>query len=409
MDGNVTDSKSTSKSSSSNAFDSGIPTREELIQRARDMAPILLERAPNCEEMRRAPKETIDDFKQAGFFKIGLPKKYGGYEMDYDVLCEVIMEIAHACGSSAWNLAVLGEHNYTLTNSTAEVLDELWADDPEVLLSSGNDHNAELAPTDGGFIFNARLQYSSGCDYASWWMCRGFEKGSGQSHGIIIPREHATIIEDSWHVAGLAGSGSKDVEFNNVFVPTKHLRPMPFSPEWGGKAAAVQNPATYRLSQQSTKPFALTSVSVGIAGGVIKDFTEQMKERQSRFGNSVAEFQSLQLRLAESAVEYDTARKIVLSDLQETLSILRDEEDISPELHARNRRDMAYCPRLAQAAVDRLFYAAGAGGLFLDGNLQRQFRDVHAGGAQVFLNWDINATAYGRAILGLEPQGLIGP
>ncbi|HJO86649.1 MAG TPA: hypothetical protein QF359_06780, partial [Rhodospirillales bacterium] len=68
MDGNVTDSKSTSKSSSSNAFDSGIPTREELIQRARDMAPILLERAPNCEEMRRAPKETIDDFKQAGFF-----------------------------------------------------------------------------------------------------------------------------------------------------------------------------------------------------------------------------------------------------------------------------------------------------------------------------------------------------
>ncbi|MBT7956147.1 MAG: hypothetical protein HN731_13210 [Rhodospirillaceae bacterium] len=405
MDGNVAQPGKTI----SKQIDDELPTREELVQSARDMVPTLIERAPQCEALRRAPKETIEDFKKAGFFKIGLPKKYGGYEMDYDVLCEVIMEIAHGCGSSAWNLAVLGEHNYTLTNSTAEVLDELWADDPDVLLSSGNDHNAELTPTDGGFIFNARLQYSSGCDYASWWMCRGFEKGSGQPRGVIIPKKHATIIEESWHVAGLAGSGSKDVEFKDVFVPTKHLRSTPFSPEWGGKAAGVTNPATYRLSQQSTKPFTLTSVSVGIAGGVLKAFTEQMKERQSRFGHSVAEFQSLQLRLAESAAEYDTARKIVLSDLQESLAILREVEDIPEELHARNRRDMAYCPRLAAAAVDRLFYAAGAGGLFLDGNLQRQFRDVHAGGAQVFLNWDINATAYGRAILGLEPQGPTGP
>jgi hypothetical protein len=66
---------------------------------------------------------------------------------------------------------------------------------------------------------------------------------------------------------------------------------------------------------------------------------------------------------------------------------------------------MAFCPRLAQASVDRLFYATGAGGLSLDNNLQRQFRDVHAAGAQLFLNWDINATAYGRAKLGLEVGG----
>ncbi len=405
MDGNVAQSKKTF----SKEINVDVPTREELIQRARDMVPTLIERAPKCEELRRAPEETIEDFKKAGFFKIGLPKKYGGYEMDYDVLCEVIMEIAHGCGSSAWNLAVLGEHNYTLTNSTAEVLDELWADDPEVLLASGNDQHAELTPTDGGFIFNARLQFSSGCDYASWWMGRGFEKGTGRPRGIIIPKKHATIIEDSWHVAGLAGSGSKDVEFKDVFVPTRHLRSAPFSPEWGGRAAGVQNPATYRLSQQSTKPFTLTSVSVGIAGGVLKAFTEQMKERQSRFGQGVAEFQSLQLRLAESAAEYDTARKIVLSDLQESIAILRDAEDIPEEMHHRNRRDMAYCPRLAAASVDRLFYAAGAGGLFLDGNLQRQFRDVHAGGAQVFLNWDINATVFGRALLGLEVGGPPGP
>ena len=73
-----------------NNMSTDTPTRDDLLARARAMVPTLIERAPKCEEMRRLPDETYEDFKQAGFFKIGLPKKYGGYEMDYDVLCEVI-------------------------------------------------------------------------------------------------------------------------------------------------------------------------------------------------------------------------------------------------------------------------------------------------------------------------------
>jgi len=386
-----------------------IPSREELIKRARAMVPTLIERAPECERLCRLPQETFDDFVDAGFFKIGLPKKYGGYELDYDVLCEVIMEVAHGCGSSAWNLAVLGEHNYSLANSPKVILEALWAEDSNVVASTGNDPKGELVPVDGGYILNAHLKYSSGCDYASWWMCGGIEKGTGQRRGVMIPKKHAKIIDDSWHVAGLAGSGSKDVVFEDVFIPNDFVRPTPNGEGWGGSAAGVENSATYRLSQQSTKPFTLSSVSVGIAGGVLKTFTEQMKERRSRFGRGVADFQSMQLRVAESAAEYHAARMIILNDLRETIEILRTEEDIPEEMHLRNRRDMAYAPRLAQSSVDRLFYATGAGGLFLDSNMQRQFRDVHAGGAQIFLNWDINATAYGRGQFGLEQVGSPGP
>ena len=96
MDGDV----SKVKISVSKELEKNIPTREELLQRARGMVPTLIKRAPKCEEMRRLPDETLEDFKKAGFFKIGLPKKYGGYEIDYEVLCEVIMEFAHGCGSS---------------------------------------------------------------------------------------------------------------------------------------------------------------------------------------------------------------------------------------------------------------------------------------------------------------------
>jgi alkylation response protein AidB-like acyl-CoA dehydrogenase len=383
-----------------------MPTREKLLQLARNMVPTLIELAPKCEEMGRLPDETIEAFKQAGFFKIGVPKTYGGYEMDYDVLCEVIMEIAHGCASSAWNLAVLGEHAYTMTNSSSQILDELWGEDPNVLVATGNDPKAELKPVEGGYIFNARTSFSSGCDHVSWWISRGTDTETGEKVGVLIPKqENVRIIEGSWQVSGLAGSGSKDIEFKDIFIPRKYIRSGPKSSEWGGKKAGVINFATYRLSQISTKPFTLASVSVGVAGGVLEVFTKRMKERHSRLGDDLSKKQSIQLRIAESAAEYDAARKILLTNIQESLKILREKEDIPEEMHHRNRRDMAFCPRLAQASVDRLFYAAGAGGLDLNNNLQRQFRDVHAAGAQVFLNWDINGTVYGRSQLGLEPGG----
>jgi alkylation response protein AidB-like acyl-CoA dehydrogenase len=383
-----------------------IPTREHLLRLAREMVPTLIERAQKCEELGRALDETIEDFREAGFFKIGVPKSYGGYEMDYDVLCEVIMELAHGCASSAWNLAVLGEHAYTLTNSSREVLDELWGEDPNVLVATGNDPKAKLKPVEGGYIFNARTSFSSGCDHVTWWISKGTNTETGEKVGVLIPKqEKVRIVKGSWQVSGLAGSGSKDIEFKDVFIPKKYVRSGPNSPEWGGKKAGVVNSATYCLSQISTKPFTLSSVSVGIAGGVVEAFTKNMKEQNSRFGDSLSEKQSIQLRIAESAAEYDAARTILLKDIRETLKILRSADDIPEEMHHRNRRDMAFCPRLAQASVDRLFYAAGAGGLKLNNNLQRQFRDVHAAGAQVFLNWDVNATVYGRARLGLEPGG----
>ena len=64
---------------------------------------------------------------------------------------------------------------------------------------------------------------------------------------------------------------------------------------------------------------------------------------------------------------------------------------------------MAYAPLLAARAIDRIYYASGAAVLFESNDLQRCFRDVHAGTKQVALNFDINATTYGKVALGLDP------
>jgi len=49
--------------------DTRLPTREELVDRARAMKPALRERLPAAREAATLPAATIQDFKDAGFFR----------------------------------------------------------------------------------------------------------------------------------------------------------------------------------------------------------------------------------------------------------------------------------------------------------------------------------------------------
>ena len=74
-------------------------------------------------------------------------------------------------------------------------------------------------------------------------------------------------------------------------------------------------------------------------------------------------------------------------------------------MRLRNRRDQAFCVKLLVQAIDLLFLAAGGQGLFLDHPLQRFWRDAHAAGSHISLNWDAAGSMYGQYMLGLEPKG----
>ena len=76
----------------------------EMIKRAEDLIPVLKERSESANVDRRIPKETIQDMKDAGFFKILQPKQYGGFELDPHTFSEVQLRISQGCMSTAYNL-----------------------------------------------------------------------------------------------------------------------------------------------------------------------------------------------------------------------------------------------------------------------------------------------------------------
>ena len=82
--------------------------------------------------------------------------------------------------------------------------------------------------------------------------------------------------------------------------------------------------------------------------------------------------------------------------------ILARGEKVPDLIRLQGKRDMAYCNKLSQAAVDRLFAAWGGNGLYMSNCIQQALRDVKAAGAHHQTNWDIYLTAYGRVALGLD-------
>ena len=80
----------------------GRPTREDILDRARAMVPLLREKALQAERDRLIPVETHRAFQQAGFYRLFQPARYGGYEMPIGLMVEVAGELGRGCGSSAW-------------------------------------------------------------------------------------------------------------------------------------------------------------------------------------------------------------------------------------------------------------------------------------------------------------------
>ena len=113
------------------------PTIAEMVERAKTLLPRLRERADQAERLRHVPDETIQEFLDAGLFRVLQPKRWGGYELDYGrtqvELCNVL---GQACGSSAWVQSVVACHAWCLAMFESEAQDAVWSRDSDTLVAS---------------------------------------------------------------------------------------------------------------------------------------------------------------------------------------------------------------------------------------------------------------------------------
>ena len=387
-----------------------MPDLAELTARAEALVPVLRERAARAEELRRLPDETIADLHASGLFRVLQPKRVGGSELPFRSLVELVAIISRGCGSTGWVLANLAAHHWLLGMWPRQAQDEIWGDSPDNLIGSAlifPRGRAKKAP--GGYRLTGRWPFSSGVDPCAWNLIGAIaqdEDGGGPAEPriFLLPASDYQII-DTWHVIGLSGTGSKDVAVEDVFVPD--YRSLAVGQITGGPnpGSAVNPSVLYQLPAISLFAFCIAGVSLGIAQSAISHFAETTRTRLSSYtGRNLADYNTLQVHLAEAAAYADAARSMMLGDCDEATRLVSAGAMPSLEQRARYRRDGAFAATLSTKAVDLLFAASGGGAIYARHPLQRAFRDIHAANAHYVLNWDINGAIYGRVALGLSPD-----
>lgn len=254
------------------------PRFEELSARAEALVPALRERAQRAEELRRLPDETIADLHASGLFRMLQPTRVGGSELPFRALYELTAVIGRGCGSAAWVLANLAAHHWLLGMWHPEAQEEIWGESADSLISSALIFaRGRATRTAGGYRLSGRWPFSSGIDASRWNMFGAIvsdeETGQNEARMFLLPKSDYEII-DTWQVIGLAGTGSKDVEVSDIFVPayrtlsTERIRGGP------NRGSELNPGALYQLPAVSLFGFAIAGVSLGIARGAITHFAE---------------------------------------------------------------------------------------------------------------------------------------
>jgi 3-hydroxy-9,10-secoandrosta-1,3,5(10)-triene-9,17-dione monooxygenase len=378
----------------------------ELWETAQGLLPVLRERAPKSEELRRIPEETLKDFHAAELFRIHQPRRVGGAELEFAAVVTFGALFARACASTAWNWVNFTAHHMMLGMFPREVQDEVWNESKDALIASSFVFPAAKAKkVKGGYLISGRWPFSSGVDPSDWNMLAGLaylDENTPPEQRVFLLHKSQYKVIDTWFAGGLRGTGSKDVEASEQFVP-EHRTLAVADTKGGPTPGSASNPGPlFQLPVFALFPYMLSGVALGIAEGLIASFTENSPGKSGRMtGSRVTEIQSTQIRLAEAGAYARISRLVQEGNCREAEAMIRDGKVPDMKTKARYRLEGAYAVDWAVRAVDLMFGLAGASGLYESGPAPRAFRDAHAVKQHFSFNTDIAGTTYGRVALGL--------
>jgi 3-hydroxy-9,10-secoandrosta-1,3,5(10)-triene-9,17-dione monooxygenase len=380
------------------------PSPEQLIARARALVPTLRQRSKHCEELRRIPQETFDDFRVAGLLRSAQPTGFQGYGYGIDVAAEVAMEIGRGCGSSAWMACQWPGHQFMVGYFPLEAQQEYWAVDADTMSSTASAvARLDIQPERGGWrVRNSQMRFSSGCDYAQWIFFV-------TQHGMgLVPKSDFHILDD-WYVSGLRGTGSKSVVVDDAWIPPHRFVPLE-SLRTGSTPGASLYPDNpyYHVPFNLVVHQLLLSATIGMARGVVDLYEERVTKRiDLHTFKPASEGAGAQMRFAESSAEVDAAVMFIRQNCRTLIEWGRVNHIPSDAERARVRRDVAYATRLSVQSTQRLLSSGDASGMFDNQQIGRLGRDLYMAGLQANLTWDEPAQTFSRTRWGLPPSSLL--
>lgn len=374
----------------------------DVLAAAERITPTLRERADEIEQARRLPADLAQQFAQAGFFRMVVPREIGGLELPPETLMGTIEAVARADASSGWCVMIGATSGMSAAYLEPTVAREIYGD-PLVITGGSNTPTGRAQPESDGYRLSGRWPWVSGGANCRWLKGisvvfedgkpRLLPNGSPDARMMVFPASQATLI-DTWQVSGMNGSGSGDMEVTDIRVPQAFTYSLvtgkPFA-----SGALYQFPAFGLLAM------GIGAVALGNARAAIDDLVElagAKKPQGSR--RTLAERSAAQSELAQAEAILRSARAFYYEAIGDAWRKAQQGDAIGTEDRALLRLAATHATRSSADVVRRMFELGGGSVVYASHPLQRRFRDAYTATQHMMIappSWELA----GRVLMGL--------
>lgn len=345
---------------------------------------------------RMVPGESVEALRETGLFRSFIPPQLGGIGATPQQWLRALITLAEHDMSTAWIGGIISVHAFQIALMDHETQEEVYGKNPDMRVSSSyNPVGARTEVIDGGVMLHGRWGWSSGCDHCEWALLGTIVEGRPLLQTMLVPRSDYQI-EDTWHVMGLQGTGSKDVVIEKpVFVPERHIH----AQMDGYNSVNGQSEAIYSLPWAQIFAATVAAPTIGAARHGLKLFIEKASGSSTDPTKLMGDPDVVR-RVAEAKTLIDRAEQNLFANFDMMMRHLKAGEPISVIERARCRYDTGTIATRMIQAIDTLFEVGGGRSVFNGHELQNIWHDIHITRAHVANNPVPLARNYGNMVLG---------
>jgi 3-hydroxy-9,10-secoandrosta-1,3,5(10)-triene-9,17-dione monooxygenase len=386
-----------------------------VLERTIELVPELRARAEQANADRRLPEENIRALQQAGSFKVLQSSRNGGLGLGVRDHLDVISTLARGCASTAWVAGVVHAHSWLLSHFPAEGQDDVYADNPDAVVSAVIGPRGRAVKTADGYRLEGVWPFASGSERADWLLLGAVvvnseEDGNPESGTVvdegdfIVAASDVTFLDD-WYVTGLRATGSCTVKLDGLDIPAHRFLSLPALIMGNSPGGDLHSDWVQRCAPVPVLTIALTGGALGLARQALEDFPPLV------VGKSIAYTADRQdthpithVKVADAAMRVEEGELLLYRCADEIDAAGKAGAAVPLLTRARMRVDCAVGVRRCLEAVEILFTAAGATGVRSSSPLARALADLKAINNHGLLQLEMNLEMYGRLLMGLEPN-----
>ena len=355
---------------------------EIQLGRVRELAPLIAAAAGEIERSQRIPADLLDALHAAGFYRLFIPRRFGGAEVHPLAFMRTVQAIARADASVAWNIGQNAVCAVVAAYLEPEVAQSVFGDARAVLAWGPAAGPARAVACDGGFRVTGRWSFASGMRHATWLgpQCPVFEADGApyrpgeeqwRKRVFLIPAS-AARVEDAWDVIGLRGTASDAFALDDLFVPAA------YSVHRESPAGNREPGWLYCFSIHNLFSCGFAAVALGVAQAMLEAFIELASHKVARGMNAALRQNAVvQAGVARALARLESAEAYLMHSVGEICSAVEATRTVTLAQRMQIRLCSTHAIHAAREAGDFAYEAAGATAVFSSQPFERRFRDLH--------------------------------